>query len=423
MRAIVAPSAFTGNIIVPASKSTMQRALALALLHTGKTNILNPGLSNDDKAAIEIIKACGARVLGGENKMSIESDGVVNPGSEIYVGESGLSVRMFAPILALSKNRVTVTGSGSLLQRPMFFFDEVLPLLGVGIKSNYGHLPVIIEGPLVPQDIAIDGSASSQYLTGLLIAFAAAADKNIKIKANNLTSKPYISLTLSMMEHFGYQVLWEDEDVFEISPGNSSAQEINYQNESDWSGAAFLLVAAAIHGSASFTGLSFNSAQADKAILQVLEETGALVERLDDILTVNSSRKLKSFEFDATHCPDLFPPLVALACYCNGKSVIRGVKRLSHKESDRGASLLDVFRKMGADIGIEDDLMNITGGALLRAASVHSHKDHRIAMAAAVAALCAAGPVIIDGAEAVNKSFPAFWNILEQGGAAVTIEN
>ncbi len=422
MKAIVIPSGVRGTIVAPPSKSAMQRALALALLHNGTTIIENPGISNDDKAAIEIIKSCGAIIKSEATKLIISSKGKVNPGAEIFFGESGLSLRMFAPIIALSEQEVILNGTGSLLKRPVSFFDDLFPLLQIHTLTNDGKLPVKIKGPLKPIDIEIDGSSSSQYLTGLLFAYASRADRHVVIKVNNLKSKPYIELSLQMLTHFGYNVQWQADDHFHVHPVSKKENTIHYFTEGDWSGAAFLLVAGAIAGNINVGGLNIASAQADRAVIDVLKNANAAVEINDNEVRASNANALKAFTFDATHCPDLFPPLAALACYCHGISVISGVSRLAAKESDRAASLIDIVSSMGASIEVEGDDMKITGGIILKGASLHSHHDHRIAMAAAVAALRAEGDTTIEDAEAINKSYPDFYEHLKALGAVLNVE-
>jgi 3-phosphoshikimate 1-carboxyvinyltransferase len=188
-----------------------------------------------------------------------------------------------------------------------------------------------------------------------------------------------------------------------------------YTVEGDWSGGAFLLVAGAVAGGITVKGLDVFSTQADKAILKTLMDCGANISIETEQIVVSPAgvRGLQPFHFNATDCPDLFPPLVALAAYCNGTSVIEGVSRLAHKESNRGLTLQQEFKKMGAEIKLQDDLMIIEGGGGLKGAKIHSHHDHRIAMACAVAALKAAGETIIEGAEAINKSYPGFFEDLK----------
>ncbi len=435
MRVTIQPSLLKGALVVPASKSAMQRACALALLCDGETLISNPGKSNDALAAINIIQNLGALVkedsTGG---VIVRSNGLIRTlkisplggGLEraINCGESGLGIRMFAPIAALSAETIIITGEGSLLSRPMDFFDEVFPQLGVDIGSNNSKLPIKIKGPLQPKDITIDGTLSSQFLTGLLMAFAKAAVKQVTITVTNLKSRPYIDLTLQMMRHFGYEVEHDDYEKFIIKPQTTNHKPQTYTVESDWSSASFLLVAGAITGEITLTGLDLHSTQGDKAILQALMMAKARLSISEKEITVSSSPlrdRGKAFHFNATDCPDLFPPLVALAAYCEGDSVIEGVSRLAHKESNRALSLQQEFAKMGVKIKLQDDLMIIKGGAEVQGATVHSHHDHRIAMACAVAALKANGETIIEEAEAVNKSYPGFYEDLKMLGANVSL--
>lgn len=417
------PSAITGTIKAPASKSSMQRACALALLANGQTTIYNAGHSNDDLAALEIIKKLGATIELKEEELIITGGTLKDITTEINCGESGLGIRMFAPITALSTGQISINGTGSLLKRPMHFFDEIFPQLGVSVQSDNGYLPITIKGPLKPANIIIDGSLSSQFLTGLLIAFAKATTKPVTITVTNLLSKPYIDLTLQMIKKFGYNVENDNYKKFLIEPSAQKQIHHAYTVEGDWSGAAFLLVAAAIAGDIKVTGLDVFSTQADKAILSALMDCGVNISIEEKQITINTalSKNGKPFQFDATNCPDLFPPLVALAAYCNGTTVIKGANRLQHKESNRALTLQQEFAKMGVEITIKDDLMLIDGGGEIKAAVLQSHHDHRIAMACAVAALKANGPSVIEDAESINKSYPVFFDDLKLLHASVSL--
>jgi 3-phosphoshikimate 1-carboxyvinyltransferase len=426
MVARIAPSVVKGTIYASASKSSMQRACAAALLRKGTTIIQNPGKSNDDVAAIDTIQKLGATIAYTDSgELIITSKGVSPLSSEMNCGESGLGIRMFTPIAALSKQAITITGSGSLLTRPMHFFDEIFPSLNVQIQSKEGNLPLHIQGPLVPADIEIDGSLSSQFLTGLLMAYAAAEANNVTIKVHDLKSKPYIDLTLKVLADFGWQVTHENYSVFKFHPtsfrpaeGGSEPSPQTYAIEGDWSGAAFLLVAGAIAGDIIVKGLDVFSTQADKAILQALTDAGAGLSVQEKQIEIRNL-PLKAFHFNATDCPDLFPPLVALAACCVGTTSIEGVNRLAHKESNRGLTLQQEFAKLGIEIVLQGDLMLVKGGNI-QSAKVHSRHDHRIAMACAVAGLCANGEVEIEDAEAVNKSYPNFYEHLKFLGTTLT---
>lgn len=437
MRATVHPNTLKGEQVAPASKSSMQRACAAALLHRGTTQIFNPGHSNDDLAAIDVIQKLGATVTMKQpsnekiNSTSIivHSNGVQPIGETMNCGESGLGIRMFTPIAALSDQAITIEGKGSLLKRPMHFFDTIFPKLGIKIQSQAGYLPININGPLKPANIEVDGSLSSQFLTGLLMAYAATDNTNAVIEVHDLKSKPYIDLTLSVLNAFGWNVQHQGYKRFEFLAHPPLAEHIDYTVEGDWSGAAFLLVAGAIAGPIHVKGLQLDSTQADKAVMQALKATGASIEIKDDTIQIGPAKDivgipipLNAFEFDATDCPDLFPPLVALAAVCNGITIIHGVSRLAHKESDRGLTLQTEFAKLGIRIELDQDRMMIHGGTGIHGAEVFSQHDHRIAMACGVAALCADGPITITDAEAVNKSYTDFFKHLQHLGAKVDLD-
>jgi 3-phosphoshikimate 1-carboxyvinyltransferase len=420
MIATIYPSSVGGKVKAPASKSSMQRACAAALLSKGITTILNPGSSNDDLAALDVISKLGAQIVNkSDEEVTINSNGVAPASPAINCGESGLGIRMFTPLAALSEQPLTINGTGSLVKRPMHFFDEIFPKLGIEISSNNGHLPINIKGPLTPADIEIDGSLSSQFLTGLLMAFAAAGADNVTIKVRDLKSKPYIDLTLDVMKKFGIDVQNHHYESFSFKK-TAGFNAKRYTVEGDWSGAAFLLVAGAVAGKVTVEGLSALSTQADKDIMKALIDCGAEITSSDNAITVGPS-SLTAFTFDATDCPDLFPPLVALASYCKGTSFIKGVSRLAHKESNRGLTLQEEFRTMGITIEMNDDMMQVHGTGELKGAVVHSHHDHRIAMACAVAGLKSNGAITINEAEAINKSFPDFYSVLKNLGAQIDI--
>jgi 3-phosphoshikimate 1-carboxyvinyltransferase len=419
MQVTILPGTINGTVTANPSKSAMQRAVAAALLSNGKSIIRNPGLSDDCLAALDVAEKLGASVTRTEAQIEITGSGVHPRSKEINCGESGLGIRMFTPIASLSAQAITINGHGSLTTRPMNFFEEVLPQLDVKCSTFEGKLPLNIQGPLQPKNITIDGSLSSQFLTGLLMAYGAVAE-DVTITVKDLKSKPYIALTLQLMEQFGVKVTNEKFGKFHFG----KKQQYNageYTVEGDWSGAAFLLVAAAVAGKAEVHHLNTQSAQSDKAILDALEKAGANL--LPGMFTmIVEKNQLHAFDFDATDCPDLFPPLVALAANCKGTTKLLGVSRLAHKESDRGKTLQEEFGKLGIRIELHGDEMLVHGGTGISGGVVHSHADHRIAMACAVAALTAKGPVTIERAEAINKSYPEFYDHLQKIGGVVKLD-
>jgi 3-phosphoshikimate 1-carboxyvinyltransferase len=414
MDRIVSPSAIKGSIKAPASKSMTQRAIAAALLAGGESTIVNPSYCDDSLAAMSIAAGLGARVKPGNEEMTI-TGGEELKEHKLNCGESGLAIRMFSPIAALYPEEIFITGAGSLKKRPMSMIGDALRQFGVTCTTNDGYLPLTIKGPLSGGECEIDGSISSQLLTGLLMALPVTANGSL-IKVNDLKSRPYIDMTLQVLEKFGIKVINNNYSQF-IIPGNQKYRAGRFVVESDWSGGAFLLVAGAIAGEVIVHGLRNDSRQSDKAILTALDRAGAKMDITEDSITVSRSA-LKAFEFDSTESPDLFPPLVVLASYCKGVSGIRGVKRLIYKESDRATALVEEFGKLNIKVEVTDDYMIINGGKT-SGGRVSSHDDHRIAMALATAALGASDKVSIKDSHSIGKSYPGFFDDLRHIGAMV----
>ncbi len=411
----IQPERIEGCISARPSKSSMQRACAAALLHTGTTLLQHAGSSADEMAALNIIRQLGATVIQNKPQQYtitgnpwLQTDKMLS--HTLNCGESGLALRMFTPIAALYSIPVTITGEGSLLQRPIDGMLQVLPSLGVAIHSDENKLPIVVKGPLIPNNLTIDGSMSSQYVTGLLIALGKSVRHTTTLTVKQLQSKPYIDLTLDVLSRFGYQIQSIQDGQFIINPMKSTPEMIEYTVEGDWSNAAFMLVAGAIGGTVTLHGLSIESKQGDKAIMGVLEQSNAQIQIDQNQITVSKPMDgLKPFTFDATDCPDLFPPLFALAANCQGTSTIKGVNRLLHKESNRAASLQAMGQALGIRIVIEENEMKIYGGKGIQGGKVNSFHDHRIAMAAAILALQAKDSIVIGNAEAVRKSYPDFF--------------
>ncbi|MCU0472677.1 MAG: 3-phosphoshikimate 1-carboxyvinyltransferase [Bacteroidales bacterium] len=414
MERIIVPSKLKGNINAPSSKSMTQRAIAASLLAEGESTILNPSYCDDSLAAMTLAVGLGARVNPGIGEMKITGAGELRE-KKLNCGESGLAIRMFSPIAALYPAEIILTGAGSLKRRPMSMIENALKQFGVRCISEGGFLPLTIEGPLKGGNCEIDGSVSSQLLTGLLMALPV-AEKDSEVIVNNLKSKPYIDMTLQVLGKFGIKIKNDHYKQF-IIKGNQKYKPTRFEVESDWSGGAFLLVAGAITGHITVNGLNPGSRQSDKAILTALDKAGAKMTITNNAIEIKKS-ELKAFEFDASESPDLFPPLAVLAAYSKGVSGINGVSRLIHKESNRAVALVEELGKMGIKVEISDDYLLITGGKV-KGTHVNSHDDHRIAMAAAVAGLGATDKVYIKDSHCIGKSYPGFFDDLRSIGAEV----
>lgn len=385
----------------------MQRAIAISALAQGTSHLYGYSSSNDSDAALRIAENLGATVSVDGEVVTI-TGGLKPKSLELNCGEAGLGIRMFTPIASLWNEKITLHGEGSLKVRPVDVLENPLRQLGVQISTNNGFVPVTVCGPMLGGYATVDGSLSSQILTGLLIA-SPYAQKDVILCVKDLKSKPYIDITLDMMKKFGVAVGRHEYDSF-VVPAEQKYQAQDFKIEGDWSGASFLLVAAALNGEITVENISINSCQADKAIIEVLQLVGANICINDNSISV-SHKDLNPFNFDATECPDLFPPLVSLAAHCKGVSVIKGVSRLAHKESNRALVLQTEFAKVGLKIELKDDEMLVYGSAL-QGGKIHANNDHRIAMAGAVAALLAQNAIEIENPECVAKSYPNFWEDL-----------
>ena len=385
----VPPGEIQGELTPPCSKSYAQRALAAALLAEGESTLRNIELCDDTRSAMRCIEALGADVTVVDPHTLKIRGGLAPRGRTLHVGESGLSTRLFTPIAALAGVPLRIEGEGTLLRRPMTMMIAPLRQLGVEVRHRDGFLPFDVCGPLHSATVEVDGSVSSQFITGLLLALPAARGE-FTIDVRRAVSTPYIDMTVEAAHCFGAEILHNGYTQFYIE-GGQRYRPTDYSIEGDWSAAATLLVAGAIAGEVTLHNVSILSKQADTAVCTALVRAGAELIHEADRITVRRR------------------PLRA----CEGESLITGTSRLAHKESDRAETLREEYAKVGIEIDLSTpDVMRIRGGAI-RPARVFSHGDHRIAMSMAVSALRSSGTITIEGAEAVAKSYPRFFEDLE----------
>jgi 3-phosphoshikimate 1-carboxyvinyltransferase len=295
----------------------------------------------------------------------------------------------------------------------------MLRQLGVQVTNFNGHLPISVRGPIRAGNVTVDASYGSQLLSGALFALAFTAAETLTIEVTALSSRPYIDLTLDVLKQFGKTVTHCEYRWFTITPATSAA-DVELTIEGDWSSAAAFLVAGAIGGTATVTGLSYMSRQADRLLMDVLQYAGVKLSITYDGLTTTQAL-LNTFDADLTNAPDLFPILAILAACGAGESSLTGLHRLAHKESNRKESVTAMLRAFGVPWRILDDTLLITGLDKLRGSiTIDSHQDHRIVMAAAMGALRASGEVTICHSDAVNKSYPAFFKHLSLCGISCT---
>lgn len=399
-----------GTLTPPCSKSYAQRALAAALLTEEPVVLRNLEFCDDTRSAMRCIETLGATIEQVDPTTLSIKGGLHPRGNRLDVGESGLSTRLFTPVAALCPTPVTIVGRGTLLSRPMRMMLDPLRQLGVTVRDNGGFLPIEVCGPMRGGEVEVDGSVSSQFITGLLLALPRAGH-DTTLHVHDAVSTPYLDMTLDTAQRFGIEICQRDYEEFYI-PGNQRYGTTYFSIEGDWSAAAMLLVAGATAGEITVRNVSMLSKQADTAICTALVRAGAaVINETDSVTAVH--RPLHAFEFDATNCPDLFPALAALAAAAEGVSVIRGTSRLEYKECNRAEAICEEYGKLGIEVDLsEEDVMKIRGGAI-HGARTRSHGDHRMAMSLAVAALRSDGAVTIEGAESVAKSYPRFFEDLE----------
>jgi len=415
MRKLIRASNLQGTIKAPASKSCMQRLILASLISKSKCNIYNIPYSKDVTSAIILAQSLGLNITLNEDYLQIEPTNYINK-ENLNCGESATALRMFLPYAIHLLNNFEINGHGTILKRSFYDIEENLKKLNININTKSSRLPFSINGKLKPGVYRLDGSHSSQLISGLLMAMPLLEQDTI-LHVSNQVSKPYIDLTLKILESFGISIEVINYKKYYISGNQEYQSRSEYTADGDWSSAANLLVAGAICGDLEITGLKNQSFQADKVIIDILEKCGAKITVNDETVKVSKS-DLAPFEFNANDSPDLVPALVALAVNCKGISRISGIKRLENKESNRTKALIEEYSKMRANIRLEEDTIIIEGGKVY-GSRLWSHSDHRIVMSLAIAALNASGLTELNEVSCVSKSYGNFFSDLEKLGAKI----
>ena len=406
MHKVIKPFRYNGSIKINSSKSIYQRCLALSCFSNSDFIIVGDSNNDDVKTAKEICKKIGLDLKKSKNNLIVSGEVLANiQRLNVNTCESGLSLRVFGVLLTSFFENVTLNRNGSAINRKFDFSS----LKDLGVTFYEKESSIILNGKLNAGTVNINKLDSSQILTGLLITLPFLNDNSI-IKCKDLVSKPYIDITLSLLDDLGIQIKNNNYKKFLIE-GNQELKRNKVIVEGDWSSAAFHLVGAAISGSITINGLNLKSLQGDKEILNVLEKCGAELKIKNNSVTV-IKKELKSFSFDATQTPDLFPPLVVLASCCDGISKIIGVDRLINKESNRGLTLKEEFSKLGIKISLDSECLRIEGKSRIKGAIVDSHNDHRLAMALSIMASVSEHAITIKNSHAVAKSYSKFYDDL-----------
>lgn len=414
MLARILPSRLQGSVTVPPSKSMAHRALLCAGLAAGTTQIQGILPSQDMEATCRALTALGASIARQGSLARVQ--GVAGrpkvPQGPVDCGESGSTLRFLIPAFALASAPARLTGRGRLPQRPLGPYGAIFH--GQGLPFAQDETGVSFQGPLAPGDYGLPGDVSSQFISGLLFALPLLpGDSHIRIQPP-FESRGYVNMTLQVMDAFGVQAAFLDGLTLHV-PGNQlfTAPAAPFLVEGDDSQAAFFLTLDAILGDVSVAGLSLRSIQGDRVMGEILARCGHVPGQ--------PPRPLAPFVADLGDCPDLGPILMTLGLFCQGESRLLNAGRLRLKESDRGTAMAQELSKLGGQASLAGDEIRIRQSRLRPGPALSSHGDHRIAMALAVAALGARIPADIQGAEAVEKSYPDFWKDLAAIGARVEL--
>lgn len=464
---------------MPASKSFAQRAIIAAALAEGESRLGGYSPCGDNEAAVEVAKALGAKVrienaddvsVGAlrqaqrpeaqqpEKSVAEPAEATSYTGSaliiegigssanipeKINVGESGLLTRLMIPLAAALGNggQIEIDGVGTLPARPLKGAAEIMAGFGTVLRPLTPvpevHVPLTVQGPLLPGKTSVSGKGGSQLISGLLMALPLLPEDST-LHVHDPKSIPYMFITADVLRRFGIRIGIEmegGEDFLETQDwslctgitfkikGGQRYSSAAFDIEGDWSAASNFLVAGSLFGDVKLTGLDTTSLQADISIMDILMEAGASLSQIEDeteehrgLITAQRS-PLRAFDTDLNNCPDLFPIVSVLAAFCHGRSNIQGFKRLASKESDRGTAILNMLTRMGVEASASGDTLSITGesvesrllnGHLLKGGEYTSSHDHRMAMALTVASWCADSPIRIDDLGCIAKSFPAF---------------
>ena len=403
-------------VTLPGSKSYTHRALIASALAEGESVLFNALRSKDTEHTAQGLEKLGIKISWEGDSIVVQGKGEVlkGGGEEIYVGDSGTSMRFLTALAALKNGRTVLDGSKRMRERPMAELLGGLVALGVKAYSldGKGYPPVVVESQGLGGGVArIKGSESSQFLSALLmVAPLARADVRLEV-TGRLVSKPYVDITRGVMADFGVKDQKEEGDSFFVRAGQHYFPR-QYQVEGDASNASYFLAAAAITGGkVRVENFRPASLQGDAQFLTVLEQMGCGVSRGENWAEVRA-KELRGIEVDMNSMPDLVPTLAVVAAFAQGKTVIRNVGHLRLKESDRLKTVAGELAKINARVEEGEDWLQVERGQA-RGAEIETHNDHRLAMSFAIAGLAVPG-IKIKGEECVNKSFPTFWETLQK---------
>ena len=414
-----------GEINLPGSKSLSNRALLLAALAQGTTQVTNLLDSDDIRHMLNALKALGVNYQLSEDKRVCTIEGIGGAfqwqdGLSLFLGNAGTAMRPLTAALCLKGKapaEVVLTGEPRMKERPIKHLVDALQQAGADVQylENEGYPPIAIRNSGIRGGkIKIDGSISSQFLTALLMS-APLAEGDIEIEIiGELVSKPYIDITLAMMKDFGVNVHHQNYQTFLVKGNQSYVSPQKYLVEGDASSASYFLAAAAIKGKVKVTGIGKNSIQGDRLFADVLEKMGAKITWGEDFIQAERG-ELKGIDMDMNHIPDAAMTIATTALFAHGETVIRNIYNWRVKETDRLSAMATELRKVGAEVEEGEDFIRIQPLALdkFQAAEIETYNDHRMAMCFSLIALSDT-PVTILDPKCTAKTFPTYFSEFEK---------
>jgi len=418
MKASISKSEICGKAAAPSSKSYTIRGLICAALADGKSEIISPLASDDTTAAINVLKKVGVNIRQQKSSWKVDGGNFTAPTGDLFCGDSAATLRFMTAIGAIIPGVSHLTAGPSLSHRPVKVLIDALQMLGVKCSANGDLPPVTVEGgKFACGSTSLPGNISSQYVSALLHIAPFAKEGMIVKLTTPLESRPYVMMTLETMHWFGVNAVFDENlDKFEIS--SQKYKPTKYHVEGDWSSASYLLALGAMAGEIEVNNLDMQSLQGDRMLLQYLREMGAHTVVGRTSINIMKSN-LKAIKADLTDCIDLLPTMAVLAAAAEGTSVFSGIERARIKESDRVAAVAEGLTRMGIRVETDTKRIKITGGKP-KGALIDSKGDHRIAMAFSLLGTVA-GDTVIDGAECVTKTWPEYWDVLQNLGVKAVL--